>query len=80
LAVWIIAAVIIVGVSPKLSSIESDDQSSFLPSTYESVKAGEVGNKVSANSESPTDIILFKSTTGAPLTADEQKEITGIVA
>lgn len=79
LGVWVIAAILIVSLSPKLSTIESDDQSSFLPNTYESVKAGEVASKFSDNVQAPTDIILFKSTTGQPLTLAEQQEVAGIV-
>lgn len=76
---WVVAAILIVSLSPKLSSIESDDQSSFLPKTYESVKAGDVANKLSSTSQSPTDIIVFKSENGKALNASEQKKIAAIV-
>jgi len=78
--IWIVAAIIIVSLSPKLSTIESDDQSSFLPNTYESVKAGEVASKISDNVEAPTDIILFKSTTSALLSQQDQATIAAIVS
>ncbi len=78
-AVWVIAAILIVSLSPKLSSIESDDQSSFLPKTYESVQAGDIAKKVSAHSTAPTDVIVFKNSSGAALSTDDQVKITHIV-
>lgn len=78
--VWIVCAVLIVSFSPKLSSITSDDQSSFIPSTYESVKAIDVAKKVSANSQAPTDLIVFKNTSNSVLTSEDQSQINDLVA
>ena len=47
---WIVAAILIVSLSPSLSSVESNNESSFLPKGYESVEAINVAKKLSANS------------------------------
>jgi RND superfamily putative drug exporter len=79
LAVWLIAAIAIVGLSPGIATIESDDQTSFLPSSYESVKAQNIAQQVSKQSNAPTDIIVFKNKAGTALTATQQSQITAIV-
>ncbi|MEJ0073634.1 MAG: hypothetical protein WDN27_06225 [Candidatus Saccharibacteria bacterium] len=45
IAVWIVAAVGIAAFAPKLSSVESSDQTSFLPSKYQSVQAQKIADK-----------------------------------
>lgn len=75
LATWLVAAILIVSLAPSLSSIESNDQSSFLPSKYESVQAGNIAKKLSAKTDQPTDIIIFKSKSGAALTAAQQATV-----
>jgi RND superfamily putative drug exporter len=76
---WIIAAILIVGLAPPISSIQSNDQSSFLPKSYESVQAGDVSKKLSADDDAPTDIVVFKSQSGVALTDTQQAKITSIV-
>ena len=76
--VWVVAAVVIVGFSPALSTIESNDQSAFLPSNYESVKASNIAKKFSKHSDAPTDIIVFKNSAGSKLTAAQKQTITRI--
>lgn len=68
IAVWIVAAILIVSLSPKLSSVESNNQSSFIPKNYESIKANEVAKKLSNFSQDGTDILVFKSNNGEALT------------
>lgn len=64
---WLIAAILIIGLSPKLSQFESNDQSGFLPKSYESIQAMNVSKNISPYSASPTDIIVFKTTSGTVL-------------
>ncbi len=78
-AIWIIAAVAIVGLSPSIASIQSNDQSSFLPSKYESVQASKVAKEISKQSDAPTDIIVFKNASGTALTDAEQQQVTTVV-
>lgn len=78
LLVWLVAAIIIVGFSPKLSTIESDNQNNFLPSNYESVRAGKVADSFSAHSQSATDTIVFENSSGSVLSSGEQQTISKI--
>ncbi|HSW84999.1 MAG TPA: MMPL family transporter [Candidatus Saccharimonadales bacterium] len=71
LGTWLIAAILIVSLSPKLSSVESNDQSSFLPKGYESIEAIKVANKLSPNSQDATDVIVFTNKSGQPLSSTE---------
>jgi RND superfamily putative drug exporter len=76
---WVVLAVAIVGLSPAISTIESNDQSSFLPSKYESVQAENIAKKVSKQSQSPTDIIVFTNKSNTALSADEQAKVTSTI-
>lgn len=78
-AAWVVITVAIVALAPPISSIQSEDQSSFLPKNYESVKAGEVAQTISARSEDPTDIIVFTSKSGGELTEADFATISTIV-
>lgn len=80
LAVWLIAAIAIVALSPNITTIESDDQTSFLPSSYESVKAETIAKQVSKQSDAPTDIIVFKNKTHTALSTADQQKITAVVS
>lgn len=80
LLTWVVAAVLIVSLSPKLSSVESNDQSSFLPKTYESIKAFNVAGKVSPQAKDATDLIVFKTKSGQPLSPADQQAVQAIAA
>jgi RND superfamily putative drug exporter len=79
IGVWVIAAVLIVSLAPAISTIESNNQSSFLPSNYESVKASNIANKVSPEANAASDIIVFQAKSGQTLTSADQKEVKSIV-
>jgi RND superfamily putative drug exporter len=72
---WIVAAILVITLCPTLSSVESNDQSSFLPQSYESVQASKVAKKSFPVTESATDIIVFRSKTGKVLTIREKAAI-----
>lgn len=80
LAIWIIAAIAIVGLSPSLGSVESNDQSSFIPKSYESISAMDVAKKLSPTSQDASDIIVFKSASGHILTSDDMHAIQATVS
>jgi RND superfamily putative drug exporter len=80
IGVWLIAAILIVSLSPSLSSVESNDQSSFLPKGYESVEAINIAKKLSKNSQDATDFIVFKNTTGQQLSRSDIQTINIVVA
>jgi putative drug exporter of the RND superfamily len=79
IATWVIAAGLIIGLSPTLSSVESNDQSSFVPGSYESVKATNVATKLNPKSSGANDIIVFQNTAHGNLTASDQQQISQIV-
>ncbi|OKI40594.1 MMPL family transporter [Micromonospora sp. CB01531] len=71
---WLLAAAAIVFTTPSLSDITSADQESFLPHSYESVQATELGKKAFPQQATATAIIVVKRADGQPLTpADEAK-------
>ncbi|MCZ7439545.1 MMPL family transporter [Micromonospora sp. WMMC241] len=71
---WVLAAIAIVVTSPSLSDITSADQESFLPHSYESVQATELGSKAFPQAATATATIVVKRGDGKPLTpADEAR-------
>lgn len=79
IAVWLLAATLIVSLSPSLSSVESNDQSSFLPKSYESVEAINVAKKISPNSQDGTDIVVFENKSGQALSLADREIISNAV-
>jgi RND superfamily putative drug exporter len=79
LAFWLVAAILIVKLSPSLSSVESNDQSSFLPKGYESVEAINTAKKVSSDSQDATDIVVFSKVHGGTLDSADQQTISSVV-
>jgi RND superfamily putative drug exporter len=73
---WVIAAVAIIATAPSLPS--NSDESSFLPSSYESIKAMNVQEKAFPQAFTPAAIILFERTDGAPMTAADKADVTKI--
>ena len=79
IAFWVIAAVVIVSISPSLSSVESNNESNFLPKGYESSEAINVAKKLSPNSQDGTDIIVFKNNPGTSLSTSDLQTINSTV-
>jgi RND superfamily putative drug exporter len=75
---WIVLAVVITAFAPKLSSVTSTDQTSFLPSKYESVQAQKVGEKAFPQSKDDTEILLVKRSDGSKLTITDQQTIQAL--
>lgn len=82
IAVWVVLAVVIAAFSPKLSSVTSGDQTSFLPSKYESVQAQKIADKAFPQTKDDVEILVVKHKGGGQLTAtdktDAQNLATGI--
>ena len=76
---WLLAAILIVSLSPSLSSVESNNENGFLPKGYESVKAIDVANQISPNSQDATDLIVFKNKDNQVLSASDLAEINSVV-
>jgi RND superfamily putative drug exporter len=79
IAVWILAAILIVSLSPSISSVESNNQSSFLPKGYESVEAINIAKKLSSNSQDAIDTAVFETKSGAKLSSNDTNDIDKLV-
>jgi RND superfamily putative drug exporter len=75
---WIVAAVLTVTLSPRLDSVTSDDQASFLPSKYESATAQKLAAEAFPQNEGQTVISLIKRTDGKKLTSDDQQKVQSL--
>jgi len=74
IAGWLIGAVLIIAFLPKLGDITSTNQGSFLPDTYESVQATNLGNKTFGQATTSSAIVVVKRNDGKPLSdADQAK-------
>ncbi|MBV9830203.1 MAG: MMPL family transporter [Marmoricola sp.] len=74
---WIVVSVVIVATAPKLSP--TSDQSQFLPSHYESIKAATLQQKAFPQQTAPGAILVFDRTDGQPLSDADQAKAAGIV-
>ncbi|MEU5663217.1 MMPL family transporter [Streptomyces longwoodensis] len=75
---WLIAAVAIVATAPGLPS--SRDESSFLPKSYESIKAADVQQEAFPSAFTPSAIALYQRTDGGKLTAADQQDVARITS
>jgi RND superfamily putative drug exporter len=75
---WLIAAVAIVATAPGLPS--NSDESSFLPKSYESIKAADLQAKAFPSAFTPSAIALYQRTDGGKLTADDKKDAARITS
>ncbi|MGW3201383.1 MMPL family transporter [Streptomyces sp. NPDC001118] len=73
---WLIAAVAIVATAPSLPS--NSDESSFLPKSYESIKAADLQQKAFPSAFTPSAIALYQRTDGGKLTAADKQDIARI--
>lgn len=81
LAAWIVVGALIVSFAPNISTIESNDQSSFLPKNYESIQAAEVTKKVSsAKQDAASDIVVFKNKSGKKMSTTDTQAVARAVA
>jgi RND superfamily putative drug exporter len=76
LVAWIVAAVAIVATAPNLPS--NSDESSFLPSSYESIKAMNLQEKAFPQAFTPAAIVLYQRTDHGTLTAADKADISRI--
>jgi putative drug exporter of the RND superfamily len=73
---WAIAAVAIVATAPSLPS--NSDESSFLPSSYESIQASDLQEKAFPSSFTPSAIVLYERTDHADLSAADKADVERI--
>ncbi|MGI5460796.1 MMPL family transporter [Streptomyces sp. CA-249302] len=75
---WLIAAVAIVATAPSLPS--NSDESSFLPKSYESIKAADLQEKAFPSAFTPSAIALYQRTDGGKLTAADKQDVARITS
>ncbi|HEY3528043.1 MAG TPA: MMPL family transporter [Nocardioides sp.] len=74
---WILVSVLIIFTAPKLSA--TSDQSEFLPSKYESIRAANLQTEAFGQQSSVAALVVFDRTDGGKLTAADQAKITQVV-
>ena len=75
---WLVAAVAILALSPQLVHFTSNNNSSFLPSSYESIQAQDVATKYFPQSSGASGIIVVTATDGSVLTSAQQTAVAGL--
>src|SRR5579875_521713 len=78
IAVWLVAAIAIIGFSSKLTS--TTQESDFLPKHYESIKAIHLQDKAFPAAFSPSAIVVFERADGGKLTAADSAKVNQIAA
>ncbi|WP_333776505.1 MMPL family transporter [Streptomyces sp. IBSBF 3136] len=73
---WLIAAVAIVATAPGLPS--NSDESSFLPKSYESIRAADLQQKAFPSAFTPSAIALYQRTDGGRLTDADKQDVARI--
>jgi RND superfamily putative drug exporter len=73
---WLIGAALIIVFLPTLGDITSTNQGSFLPDTYESVQATNLGSRAFGSAATSSAIVVVKRTDGQPLAAADQAMAT----
>ncbi len=69
IALWIVAAVVIVGLAPKLTT--TSNEVSFLPSHYQSVQAANLQKSAFPEAATPAALVVVARKNGRPLSAGD---------
>lgn len=75
IAVWLLATIAIVAFAPTLADVTNRDQTNFLPNSYESVKALELGKQAFERANDSSATVVFKRADGNELSAADQTKI-----
>lgn len=78
IAGWVVIAVLIILFSPNLEDRTSNNQQDFLPSSFESVHAQELGNEYFPATAGASGSLVVSRPDGAPLTPDDQQTALGL--
>jgi len=76
---WVIAAVVIIPFAPRLGDVTNSDEASFLPSSYESAQADELGRTAFPEQSGATALLVFARDDGGRLSAADQRDIDAVV-
>jgi RND superfamily putative drug exporter len=75
---WIAAGVIVIALSPQLVTFTSNNNSSFLPSSYESVQASQVAAKYFPAQAQASGLIVVNRSDGNVLSSTDQQKVAGL--
>lgn len=73
IAGWIVVALAIVIFSPNLEDHTTGNQQNFLPTSFESIKAQNIGNEYFPATAGATGSLVVSRTDGAPMSPDDQQ-------
>ncbi|CAL9339722.1 MMPL family transporter [Streptomyces atacamensis] len=76
--VWVIAAMGTAALAPPLKPVS--DQAEFLPSHYESVRAGELQGRAFPQQEQPASVMVFRRDDGGKLTGEDLADVQKVAA
>ncbi len=77
---WVVGAVLLLALSPQLVKFTSNNNSSFLPSSYESVQAQQVATKYFPATAQASGTIVVSADDGGVLSTADQQKVTGLAA
>ncbi len=75
---WIVAAVLVLSLSPQLVNYTSNNNTTFLPSSYESVQALQVAAKYFPSQSGASGTIVVSAADGRQLTSADQQKVAGL--
>jgi RND superfamily putative drug exporter len=78
IAVWVIAAIAVIGFAPTLSS--TTNEASFLPSHYESIQASNLQESAFPQAAAPAAIIVLERADGSALTAADSAAVQALAS
>ena len=76
---WVIAAAVVVALSPPIDDVVNQDDKSFVPDSYESSKASAAESKAFPDSNDGSSLIVFKRADGGKLTTGDHQRIASAV-
>jgi putative drug exporter of the RND superfamily len=77
---WVVATVAILALSPQLVTFTSNNNSAFLPNSYESVQAQAVADKYFPSVAGASGVIVASATNGSELTTTDQQKVAALAA
>ncbi len=75
---WVVGGTIVLALSPQLVTFTSNNNSSFLPSSYESVQASQVAAKYFPAQAEASGLVVVNRTDGSPLSSTDQQKVDGL--
>lgn len=77
---WVAAAVLVLVLSPQLVNFTSNNNTTFLPSSYESVQALKVAQQYFPQVSGATGTIVVSAADGGQLSSADQQKVAGLAA